>query len=348
MLPSRLRALIVDDSAIYRRIVEECLQDIPDVECVGVAGDGREAIEQARRLSVDLILLDVEMPQMDGLQAIPGLLANAPRAAIIMVSSLTTRGADVTMEALQAGAFAYVTKPRARSGEDGFATLRQSLQQAVDAYRERLVQLARPVPMPRLAQRPKISGIDLVVIGVSTGGPSALAELIPALPRDLPAPVVIVQHMSARFTASLARFLAAKSSLPVAEAAAGQPLQGGCALIAPGGTRTTVVHGDAGPCIQLADGEPVSSFIPSVDVLFESAAEVFGSSVLGLVLTGMGCDGLAGATAIRRAGGYCIAQDRDSCAVFGMPRALIEAEQADEVLSLRAMAPRLEEILYRP
>jgi len=339
-----LRVLVVDDSAIYRSLVQGCLREIPDVECVGSAPDGRRAIELARELLPDIVLLDVEMPVLDGVEALPELVEVLPEAGIIMVSSLTTKGADVTMQALQLGAWDFVTKPQVKAGEDGFAALREPLERAIDAYRESLDAPSRPEPPRRATAPAKLPEVDIVAVGISTGGPSALAELVPRLPGDLAVPVVVVQHMPPHFTASLADSLDRKSRLVVREATSRQVPCAGDLLIAPGG-RHLVIESGPEPYLEFSDAEPVNSFKPSVDVLFESAARAYSGRVLCVVMTGMGSDGLAGAATVRVAGGYCLAQDQASCAVYGMPRAVIEGGQADEVVSLGTLAARIEEIV---
>jgi len=245
-MAEQLKVLIVDDSAIYRSLVQGCLREMPDVKCVGTAVDGKDAIAKAAELRPDLILLDVEMPVMGGVEAMPRLRSLLPEAGIIMVSSLTTNGANVTMDALQAGAFDFVTKPQVKAGEDGFAALREPLSVVIDAFREGRAQRGKPVKAPpKPKQRGKVPVIDVVAIGCSTGGPSALAELIPKLPADLRVPVLIVQHMPARFTASLATSLDRRSKLRVSEAEEGRPLRAGEVLVAPGGKHLEVVTQDS-------------------------------------------------------------------------------------------------------
>jgi two-component system chemotaxis response regulator CheB len=341
-----LKVLVVDDSAIYRSLVQGCLRDMPDLRCVGKAHDGKDAIAKAEKLRPDLILLDVEMPVMNGVEAMPKLRKLLPDAGIIMVSSLTTDGANVTMDALQAGAFDFVTKPQVKAGEDGFAALREPLATVIEAFREGRLQRARPakVPPKPKAARGKVPVIDAIAIGVSTGGPSALAELVPKLPADLRVPILIVQHMPARFTASLATSLDRRSKLRVFEAEEGRPLRAGEVLIAPGGKHLVVSAKDAEPHVKLTTDKPVSSFRPSADVLFASLAKALPGRALCIVMTGMGADGLAGVKAVRETGGWCLAQDQASCAVYGMPRSVIEAGEADEVVSLEDMPGRIVEI----
>jgi len=344
-MAEQLKVLIVDDSAIYRSLVQGCLREMPDLVCIGTAGDGKDAIAKAGELRPDLILLDVEMPVMGGVEAMPKLRKLLPNAGIIMVSSLTTNGANITMDALQAGAFDFVTKPQVKPGEDGFAALREPLSAVIDAFREGRAQRAKPakVAKPKGA-RGKAPAIDVVAIGSSTGGPSALAEVIPMLPADLRVPVLIVQHMPARFTASLATSLDRRSKLRVREAEEGRPLRAGEVLVAPGGKHLEVAMQDSEPFVRLTTAKPVNSFRPSVDVLFKSLATAVPGRSLCIVMTGMGADGLEGVKSVRQGGGWCIAQDQASCAVYGMPRSVIEGGEADEVLALDAIATRIQGI----
>jgi two-component system chemotaxis response regulator CheB len=337
-----LRVLVVDDSALYRSLVQRCLRAIPGAQCVAAAGDGREALELARSVPLDVILLDVEMPVLGGVEAIPRLRAAAPAAAIVMVSSLTQRGTDVALAALAAGAFECVAKPMLRGGEDGFAVLRAELARVLAACRLRLAP-PPPAALPLPLRPAKTPVIEVIAIGCSTGGPSALGQLLGALPQDLPVPVLIAQHMAAGFTSSLARWLAGRSVLPVREARTGDPIRPGSVLIGPGGAHLCAVPGPGGARVALRPAPPLE-LAPSVDLLFESVARSYGGAALALVLTGMGSDGLRGARAVRSAGGYAVAQEQASCAVFGMPRALIAAGAADEVVALADLAARLEAI----
>jgi two-component system chemotaxis response regulator CheB len=344
-MAEQLKVLIVDDSAIYRSLVQGCLREMPDIKCVGTAGDGKDAIAKAGELRPDLILLDVEMPVMGGVEAMPKLRQLLPEAGIIMVSSLTTNGANITMDALQAGAFDFVTKPQVKAGEDGFAALREPLGAVIDAFREGRVQRARPAKVQKPKQaRGKAPLIDVVAIGSSTGGPSALAEVIPKLPADLRVPVLIVQHMPARFTASLATSLDRRSKLRVREAEEGRPLRAGEVLVAPGGKHLEVAMQDSEPFVRLTTQKPVNAFRPSVDVLFKSIAQAGPGKSLCIVMTGMGSDGFEGAKTVRQGGGWCIAQDQASCAVYGMPRTVIEGGEADEVIALDDLATRIQVI----
>lgn len=342
-----LTALVVDDSAIYRRIVESCLREIPNLEVVGSAVNGQRAGEKAGRLKPDLVFLDVEMPILDGLSAIPVIQRESPGSAIVMVSSITTRSADVTIQALAMGAFDFVTKPQRTSPGDEDA-LRGSLRGVVEAFRESHEPSAAAREAPQSSSHARKEGaVDVVAIGISTGGPRALADLVPAFPANLAAPVLIVQHMPPGFTATLAASLDKQSALNVREAEDGQPLRAGQVLIAPGGRHLKVSADRSEPFAELSDAHPVNGFRPSVDVLFGSVAKSFGAGALCCQMTGMGNDGLLGTRSVRKHGGYCVAQDAASCAVFGMPRAVIEAGQADEVVALELIAARIATLARR-
>jgi len=335
-----LRTLVVDDSPTYRRILETCLRDLAGVEYVGSASDGPQALSQARLLAPDLVLLDVDMPEMSGVELIPRLLAIDHRLSILMVSALTTRGAEVTIRSLSAGAFDFVAKPTATHGENGVHILRLSLRGAIDALR----QPARPPCAPRVTPTPSHPGerrVAVVGIAVSTGGPRALAELLPRLPASFPLPILIVQHMPEEFTAALAASLDRRCALTVREAADGARVAPGHVLLARGGWHLRV-HGPPGRELARVERDaPVHDLRPSADVLFESLATVYDGAVLGVVMTGMGADGLEGVRRIRALGGYCVAQSQESCAVYGMPRAVIESGQADEVVALADLDARL-------
>lgn len=340
----KVRVLIVDDAVVVRRIVSDVLTSDPQIEVVGTAANGRIGLQKIELLNPDAVTLDVEMPEMNGIESVREIRKRWPRLPVIMFSTLTERGASTTLEALALGANDYVTKP-ANVG---------SVQVAMDRIREDLIPklkalcplvvgrpVAAPAPVTRIAPLvapPRAAGarqrVDVVVIGVSTGGPNALAVVLPHLPRTLPVPVLIVQHMPPVFTRLLAERLASKSQLRVAEATAGQPVEPGLALIAPGDFHLTIERSRASVVAALNQESPENSCRPAVDVLFRSAARVFGPHVLAVVLTGMGQDGLRGCEAVREAGGQAIAQDEASSVVWGMPGFVARAGLADRVLPL--------------
>jgi two-component system, chemotaxis family, protein-glutamate methylesterase/glutaminase len=340
----KLRVLIVDDSVVIRRIVTDIISGDSDLEVAGVAANGRIALDRIPQVNPDIITLDIEMPEMDGLQALKELRKHYPRLPVIMFSTLTERGATATIDALSLGASDYVTKP-ANVGKvgEGIAKVRDDLIPKIKALCGRAVPVvarpvARPAPRPAFAPRPLLrmaaARVEIVAIGTSTGGPNALAELLPKLPADLPVPVLIVQHMPPVFTKLLADRLSAKSSLQVVEAAAGEQLRPGKVWIAPGNYHMGVEKAANGPRIKLNQEVPENSCRPSVDVLFRSVTELYGAATLAAVLTGMGQDGLRGCEYIREAGGQVLVQDEASSVVWGMPGFVARAGLADKSLPL--------------
>jgi two-component system chemotaxis response regulator CheB len=345
----KLRVLVVDDSALYRKHVRDIVASAPAVEVVGVAFNGRSALEQVPALQPDLLTLDLEMPELDGLGVLRELGRLPKRPGAIMLSAHTKSGAAATISALRLGAFDFIAKPSTGGLDESLAELRRSLVPKVEAFHQQLLLRqsevaaapvpAAPAPASRSApaQPPRV-----LAIGVSTGGPAALAALLPALPAKLRVPIVLVQHMPPLFTESLARDLDEKSKLKVVEAAAGMVLEPGVAYVAPGGRHMKLALTPQGVVVKLTDDPPEKSCRPSVDYLFRSVAEVYGARSLAVVLTGMGDDGLEGARALRRVGGQILAQDRASCTVYGMPRAVIEAGLVDGIYPLADLAAELE------
>lgn len=364
---SRTRVLVVDDAVVIRRLVTQALDSDPTIEVVGTAPNGRVALAKIEQVNPDVVTLDVEMPEMDGLETLTVLRKRYPRLPVIMFSTLTERGTATTMDALLRGANDYVTKPaNVGSVAEAQARVRASLIPKVHALAGARRAADRPRPsgplagrasaspagVPRtLERRPaapasparrRVSGpsprVELVVIGVSTGGPNALAALVPALPADLPVPVCIVQHMPPMFTKLLADRLDAASPLRVREAVAGEPLRAGQVLIAPGDHHLVVATHGGRRVAELRDTPPENSCRPAADVLFRTAAQSVGGGVLGVVLTGMGHDGRHGAEAIAEAGGRVVVQDEATSVVWGMPGAVVQAGVADEVAPLEQIA----------
>ena len=348
-----INVLIVDDSRLFRAALAEALHDQPDLAVVGSVFSGAKALEFIRSSPPHVVTLDVEMPGMDGLATLEQIQAfNAARPAaeavgVIMVSAFTRRGADVTVKALEAGAFDFVTKPAGPSPDANLANLRDEVLPRIRAYaRQRLRTLEPPLatPHPRVQRTVKVpkarrpAAIRAIAVGASTGGPRALATLLPDLCARVAVPVLVVQHMPRDFTRSLAESLARRTDRSVVEAADGRPLTSAAVFIAPGG-KHLVLRGPGGaPILGLSDAPPENGCRPSADVLFRSAAAVFGREILAVILTGMGRDGTAGLGAIRRAGGYVIAQDEATSVVWGMPGSAVEAGLADEVLPLPEIA----------
>ncbi len=346
MTTEKIRVLVVDDSATYRRIVSSALENDPEIEVVGTAANGKIALQKIDRLHPDVVTLDVEMPEMDGLETLAALGKNHPQLRAIMVSSTTERGASATIDALTLGAFDFVTKP-ASSGsmEASLALLQEELLPKIKrCVPQKTERLAAPAPrrsIPKISAEPFPIRREVVLIGVSTGGPNALMKLIPALPGDLPTGVLIVQHMPPLFTAQLAARLDSLSELTVKEAQGNELVSPGEVLIAPGGRHMEVDKRGDEIRTRLTDDSPENNCRPAVDPLFRTAAKIYGKKALGVVLTGMGHDGRAGAQALKEQGSLIIAQDEASCVVYGMPRFIVEEGLADRVLSLDDIADEI-------
>lgn len=334
----KIRVLIVDDSIIVRRLVSEVLNADPAIEVAATAPTGAVALAKIPQVSPDLVTLDVEMPGMSGLEALAEIRKRHPRLPVIMFSNHTDRGAVTTLEALSLGASDYVTKP---SGTGSRAA-------ALELVRRQLVPKIRGLcglspdgadSLERPARRTTDRRVDVVAIGVSTGGPNALGEILPRLPADFPVPILIVQHMPELFTRFLAERLSSRSSLPVCEAVAGAVVRAGQVWLAPGGSHMEVIR--EGTQVRLATNQkpPESSCRPAVDPLFRSVAAAYGPHALAVVLTGMGTDSLIGCEHIRKAGGRIVVQDEVTSTVWGMPGAVAKAGLADRILPLDQIVP---------
>ena len=342
---SPIRVLVVDDTVIVRKLVSDVLGADPDITVAGVAANGSIALQKVATAAPDLVVLDVEMPVMDGLATLRALRAEYPHLPVIMFSSLTERGAATTLDALALGARDYVAKPTNTRGIlDAKEQVRDHLVPKVKAFGRTRKRSAAPAVQAAPARPARLglpAPVDVVVIGVSTGGPNALAEVLPALPGDLPVPVLIVQHMPPLFTRSLAERLDKASALEVREAADGDVPRPGTAWIAPGGLHLDVARVGGIPRLRTHEGPPEHNCRPAVDVLFRSVAEAYGSHVLAVVLTGMGQDGLLGAQRVASGGGQVIAQDEATSVVWGMPGAVVTAELAEAVLPLDRVAAEI-------
>ncbi len=332
------RILVVDDSVVVRKLVTDQLGDVPGLEVIGSAPNGKIALQKIERDRPDLVVLDVEMPVMGGLETLREIKRHDKSILVLMFSSFTTAGAQVTVDALTLGAEDYVAKPANLMDADaGAKAIRAELLAKIRLLTGRgtangatpAAPAAPAVPAPDV--RPP-GGIDVVAIGSSTGGPNALAELFSRLPRSLPVPIVIAQHMPAAFTPHLAERLSRESVVPVHEAVDGMPALAGQAYIAPGGRHLLVQKKAAGAVLRLDDGPPVNSCRPAADVLFDAVQAAYGRRVLAVVLTGMGEDGLAGARRIRAGGGRVIIQDEASSVVWGMAGAVAREGLADTQL----------------
>ena len=349
----RTRILIVDDSAVMRSLLRAVVCADTGLEVAGTAGDGESALSAIETLHPDLVLLDVEMPVMDGLVTLRKLRAKNHKMPVIMCSSLTQRGAKVTIEALSFGASDYVAKPTGQADrESAMQALSQDLIPKIHALTSQPQPLLPSAPRTPLittfAPPPKaqtISSIPVAVaIGVSTGGPAALDLLLPTLPASFPLPILIVQHMPELFTKLFAERLDGRCPMQVREAVEGAPVRAGAIYIAKGNWHLEVLAGaraGAPNTLHLTQGLPENHCRPAVDVLFRSMAAVYGAGALAVVLTGMGSDGMVGCRAIREHGGSVLAQDQATSTVWGMPGVVTNAGLAQKVLPLNAIAPEI-------
>jgi two-component system chemotaxis response regulator CheB len=346
-----IRILVVDDSVVIRKLLSDTLAKEEGFEVAGTAGDGRIALAKIAQLHPDLITLDIEMPVMNGLETLAEIRKTNRKIHVIMFSTLTERGAAATLDALSLGASDYATKP-SNTGSPAVAIeqIRAELIPKIKALcseqsnevknakalglKPASLRRAEPTPRPRGAGR----RIEIVAIGTSTGGPNALAEVVPRVPRDFPVPIVVVQHMPPIFTRFLAERLAGRSEIQVEEGQAGAALAPGKAWIAPGNFHMTVSRVANERRLKLNQDAPEHSCRPAVDVLFRSVAEAYGGGVLGVVMTGMGSDGVLGAQRIRAAGGEVIVQDEATSVVWGMPGLVQAAGEADGVFPLGELA----------
>jgi two-component system chemotaxis response regulator CheB len=369
---SGVRVMVVDDSAVARGLLRRWIDVEPGIEIVAAVRTGREALDQFERANPDVVVLDIDMPDMDGIQALPRLLAKKPGLAVIMASTLTRRNAEVTMKALSLGALDCVQKPDAQGAitseayrhyliskirELGKRT-RQGVRtpdrpNALPLIRRRLAPVGAVAGMqtiqPAIPLRPMPAGTPRVLaIGASTGGPQALTELCARLGTVIDqAPVLVTQHMPPTFTTILAEHLARATGRPAREAADGEPIRAGTIYVAPGNRHLRVARVKGEPVVQLDDSAPLHFCKPAVDVMFSSAAEVWGGWVLGVVLTGMGSDGLNGANDIVACGGSIFAQDEATSVVWGMPGSVAEAGLCSRVLPLLELAPALSQLFLR-
>jgi two-component system chemotaxis response regulator CheB len=342
-----LRVLVVDDAVVMRRLVSQVLEEDEDLTVV-TAANGRIGLSKLVQTSPDAVILDIEMPELDGLGTLRELRKTHPNLPVIMFSTLTERGASATLEAMSLGASDYVTKPaNVGSVNESIERVRAELVPKIKALCERSRRVAdgAPVAAPAVPRRPQpIDGgaaqqrVDLVAIGSSTGGPNALHEVLAALPAALPVPVVITQHMPPVFTRLLAERLDATCALEVREAAGGEVLRPGTVWIAPGDHHLVVRRVGVDAVLALDDGPPENSCRPAVDVMFRSVARTFGGRSLAVVLTGMGADGQRGAELLHDAGAAVLAQDEPTSVVWGMPGAVVRSGLADEVLPLPGVA----------
>lgn len=332
-----VRVLVIDDSAFMRRALVRRIELDARFKVIDTAEDGQEGVEKALKLKPDVITLDVDMPVLNGIDALKTIVAKT-QIPVIMVSAQTHEGARVTIEALQIGAFDFI--PKSQGTENIHEKLHAATSGSASRKAARPATPPRPVAPPRgvaggLRMKPRV-----VIIGSSTGGPAALATLVAQLPKVLPVPIVIAQHMPPHFTLALAKRLDDMCPPPVVEATNGEPLAKKV-YIAPGGMQIRITGNE----IKVEPDRGESLYKPSVDVLGESALAAFGGAVLAVMLTGMGNDGAMQFGKLRQAGAYVIAQDQATCVVWGMPRAVVEQKSADEVLPMERVGTRIGELL---
>jgi two-component system chemotaxis response regulator CheB len=349
-----VRALVVDDSAFFRKRIMEILKSDADIEVVGGASNGREAVDMTARLKPDVITMDIEMPVMDGISAVREIMARNP-TPILMFSTLTHDGARATLDALDAGAMDFMPKKFediAANREDAIAQFRSRVR-ALGRRRTNGGAATRPAPqretapaqvVPRAAVRPaalRIADYKLLAIGASTGGPVALQKILTQLPQGFPVPVVITQHMPASFTSTFAERLNQICKVKVKEAEDGEELKPATAYIAPGGKQMLIQRGVGRATLSVRESDPNLTYKPCVDVTFASIASGYRNEVLAIVLTGMGADGCEGARRIKAQGAQVWAQDEASCVVYGMPQAVVNAGLADQIMSINDIARTL-------
>lgn len=335
----KIRVLVVDDAIVFRKLLSDEINRDPEMEVVGVAANGKIAIAKLPQTNPDLVVLDVEMPELDGLATLKELRKTHPRLPVVMFSALTERGAAATLDALALGATDYFAKPAGEGGAAvSLAVVRDQLLPKIKALcgrKEPSVVVAPPTVAPR---RPPAGKVEIVAIGCSTGGPNALSDIFAGLPADLPVPIVIVQHMPPTFTKLLADRLTAQYAIPVEEGTPGALLRPGRAWIAPGNYHMTTERQGADVRLALNLDPPENSCRPAVDALLRSVADAYGPNTLTAILTGMGQDGLRGCERLREAGGQILAQDEATSVVWGMPGYVVRAGLADRVLPLGTIA----------
>ena len=366
----KLRVLVVDDTIVYRKAVSDIISEIPGVELAGVAHNGKIAIAKIKTLQPDILTLDIEMPEMNGIEVLQELRKNYPGIGAIMLSTLTAEGSDMTMHALELGAFDFILKPQSKNQLAGKQELRKALEPILKAYAlsksgpsligrsgrtsavrplKKLGTSAQSVPVKsRPGQIPRPVGIrrsksEIITIGISTGGPNALNQMLPKLPGNLGVPILIVQHMPPVFTKSLATSLNKKCALTVKEAENGENIVENTVYIAPGGKQMKLVAGTDGihRRIKITDDPPENSCKPSADYLFRSVADYYVGRTTAVIMTGMGSDGTKGLEILKAKSAHIIGQDEASCIVYGMPKAPADLGYLDVVVPLNRIADEI-------
>ena len=334
-----VKVLVVDDSSFMRKALAQILAAAQSLEVVGTAADGQEAIRKVKQLHPDVVLLDIEMPVMDGLTALAHIMAEQP-TPVLMLSALSKRDATIAIRSLEYGAVDFIPKPSGVISYDIDKLSREIIAKVVSAAGVNVRKMRLPQPAERYQpQRPRLAGRKgIVVIGASTGGPSAVARVLSGFPRDIPTAIMVVQHMSPEFILPFVDRLKWVCPLRVSVAKRGGIIEAGQALVAPGGYHTMIVADGTGNKIRLSSKASAHYVFPSIDYAMESAAKVYGERALGVLLTGLGSDGARGLKAIKEAGGSTIAQDESTCIVFGMPKAAIEMGCVDKIVPLPQIA----------
>lgn len=336
ILSSKVRVLVVDDSAFMRKIVSKILEKDPSIEVIATAKNGIEAIEKTLTMQPDVVIMDIQMPKMDGLTALKEIMRRRP-TPIIMFSAFAKRDVEITLKALEYGAIDLVTKPYGPISLDISSVAKELIEKVKVASRARLLKrYIKPSVAQHFLPKVELRGRPLIGIAIaaSTGGPSALMEVVPKIPRGLPVSVFIVQHMPPFFTKVLAEHLDSRSEIKVKEAEDGEPVLPGVAYVAPGDYHIKIIKNNESIRIRLFKGPKIHGVRPSADPLMISVAEVFKRNSIGVILTGIGNDGAAGMRAIKYRKGTTIAQNKETCVVFGMPKAAIELGVVDKVLPL--------------
>lgn len=337
-----IKVLVVDDSAFMRKAISSMLQEDSEIKVIGTARDGLEAIQMVQELNPDIVTMDIEMPRMDGITALKEIMQNSP-LPVIIVSSLTTEGAKVTLQALELGAVDFIPKNLAELSVN-IVKIKGILLEKIKTIAKRGILRRKPliklsdskieIPKVKIAQRK----VSIVSIGTSTGGPKALQEIIPKLPKDFPVPVVVAQHMPANFTKPFAERLNQLSQITVKEAEEGEPLKSCTVYVAAGRGHMKIKRRGIEVFVCISEDKEDFIYRPNVDLLMESVAECFPGRSLGVVLSGMGNDGLKGCKKIKETGGRVFAQNEETCVIYGMPKAVVEAGIADKVIPLEEMA----------
>jgi len=343
-----IKVLVVDDSAFMRKAITSMLQEDPNIKVIGSARDGVEAIQMVQELKPDVVTMDIEMPRMDGISALKEIMSKCP-VPVIMVSSLTVEGAKVTLEALELGAVDFIPKNLSELSVN-IVKIKGMLIDKIKTIGKRGIVKRKPLIKPEIAKveipkveipKVRITGerkVGIVSIGTSTGGPKALQEIIPKLPKDFPVPIVIAQHMPPNFTKPFAERLDQLSELSVKEAEEGESVKPGIVYIAPGRGHMRLKRRGIETFVSVSEDKEEFIYRPSVDALMSSVAESYPGRSLGVILTGMGNDGLRGCKQIKETGGRIFAQNEETCVVYGMPKAVVEAGIADKVISIEEMA----------